>query len=556
LRALTVGRRRRLGAGLALVVALAVVVGVVLSAGSPSAPTDQAGSGQSTGSTTVQRRDLVQTDTESGTLSYRDPQTVYDRLSGTVTWLPSVGAVIKPGGTLFRVDGRPVILMNGSTPAYRALSASDDYGADVLQLNRNLVRLGFNSDGIVVNDIWQPATTVGVEAFQESLGETATGILSLGQVVFLPGNQLVSTVDGTLGSTGGGSSAGSGGSANSASIPSTRPAPQFVSLQSACPTTTLATATSTAPCSGAPPHRRIPRSHSRPPSRAQSKQTLAALIALLKAELAELRAEHGSSAAGNGSSGSGRSGSSGNGAGGSGSSGGGSSGSGNSGGSGSGNSGGGNSGGGNSGGGNSGSGNSGSGNSGSGGSGGGGATPQAILQTASTHLVVTVDLPATSQSEAAVGEHVTVEMPAGNTVPGRITEVSPVAQSSSSSDNGSGSGSSGGGSSGNSGSGSNGSSGSSGSSTVPVTIALRGRHSGAGLDQAAVSVNFAQQRANHVLSVPVTALLAVSGGSYAVQAAAAPHRLIPVTPGLFAAGYVQIAGSGIHPGLQVTDSQG
>jgi hypothetical protein len=89
-----------------------------------------------------------------------------------------------------------------------------------------------------------------------------------------------------------------------------------------------------------------------------------------------------------------------------------------------------------------------------------------------------------------------------------------------------------------------------------VTIALRGRHSGAGLDQAAVSVNFAQQRANHVLSIPVTALLAVSGGRYAVQEAAAPYRLIPVTPGLFAAGYVQISGSGIYPGLQVTDSQG
>ena len=77
-----------------------------------------------------------------------------------------------------------------------------------------------------------------------------------------------------------------------------------------------------------------------------------------------------------------------------------------------------------------------------------------------------------------------------------------------------------------------------------------------GLDQAAVSVNFAEQRANHVLSVPVTALLATGGGNYAVQEAGAPRRLIPVTTGLFAAGYVQISGAGIYPGLQVTDSQG
>ena len=54
----------------------------------------------------------------------------------------------------------------------------------------------------------------------------------------------------------------------------------------------------------------------------------------------------------------------------------------------------------------------------------------------------------------------------------------------------------------------------------------------------------------------MTALLATGGASYAVQEAAARHRLIPVTTGLFAAGYAQISGSGVYPGLQVSDSQG
>jgi hypothetical protein len=148
-------------------------------------------------------------------------------------------------------------------------------------------------------------------------------------------------------------------------------------------------------------------------------------------------------------------------------------------------------------------------------------------------------------------------MPAGNTVNGTVTAVSPVAQSSSSSDNGNGNGSGNGGSPGGAGSG-NGSGNGSGSSgaTVPVTIALGGHQRAAGLDQAAVSVNFIQSEAKNVLSVPVTALLATSGGGYAVQEASAPHHLIPVTTGLFAAGYVQISGGGIHTGLQVTDSQG
>jgi hypothetical protein len=159
--------------------------------------------------------------------------------------------------------------------------------------------------------------------------------------------------------------------------------------------------------------------------------------------------------------------------------------------------------------------------------------------------VVTVDLDASKQSEAVVGAPVMVEMPNGSTVDGKITQVSSVAQSNSN-NNGSGGGGGGGG---------NGS-GSGSSATIPVTITLIGHHSGAGLDQAAVSVNFEQQVAKNVLSVPVTALLATQGGGYEVQEAAPPHSLIPVTTGLFAAGYVQISGPGIYAGLEVTDSQG
>jgi hypothetical protein len=152
-----------------------------------------------------------------------------------------------------------------------------------------------------------------------------------------------------------------------------------------------------------------------------------------------------------------------------------------------------------------------------------------------------------------VGEHVTVEMPNGNLVNGKITAVSPVAQSSSNSGNGNGNGGSG---NGGSGSGNGNGNGNSSSSTIPVTITLDGHISGAGLDEAAVSVNFVQQKATNVLSVPVTALLATGGGNYAVQEAAPPHHLIAVTTGLFAAGDVQISGPGIYEGLEVTDSQG
>jgi hypothetical protein len=507
----------RLAATLGLVIAIAVVIAIVLGTRSPSASGNHDTRSQGSGSTTVQRRDLVETDTESGTLSYADPRTVYDGLSGTITWLPSVGQVIKPGQALYRVGGVPVILMNGSTPAYRDLKSSDSDGPDILELNRNLVALGFNPDGIVVDDVWQSATTAGVELFQESLGESETGELKLGNVVFLPHNRVISAVDASLGSNGSAGGSGNGNGSQTAGQPAT--GPEFVSLTTTTPPQTTPQT--------APPNKKKKKKKPRKPI------TVAALLALLRAQSAELQAQsaqlraaqsgnHGGNNPNNGS-GSNHNNNSGNGGGGGGG-------------------GGGNGGGGNGGGGN-------------GGGGGGSGSGAAVLETSSTQLVVTVDLDATKQSEAKVGEPVTVEMPTGNTVNGKVTAVSPVAQSSSDSGNGnSGNGNSGNGGSGN-GSG-NGNGNSSSGATIPVTIALKGRTTGAGLDQAAVSVNFAQAEAKGVLSVPVTALLAVAGGNYAVQEAAAPHTLIPVTTGLFAAGYVQISGQGIYPGLAVTDSQG
>ncbi len=590
--------RKRLLAGLALAVALAAVLIVVISVSSPSTTT-AANTPNVSGAATVQRRDLVETDTEAGTLSYSSPQTVYNRLSGTITWLPQIGQVIKQGQALFDIDGAPVILMDGTTPAYRDLTPGMSNGSDVLQLNADLIALGFNPDGIAVNDQWQDATTAGVEAWQNSLGETETGTISLGQVVFLPGDQLIAGVNGTLGSTGG----GSGASATSTPVLATQP--EYVSLtlpgttttdeatssdasatssdpstatpaassdvSTECSTTgSSVTTTETAPCSStssttatsSPTTTSVTTATSTPPvttsaqttttrtyssptttttstgtghgqtgsgsSLTVQEETLQALIALLKAQEKSQASSGKSSSSLSGTGGSTASSSRG---GGSSSSLGGTSSAGSSGASSAGSS----------------SAGSAGGSSSSGSSSSGAASTSAILTTTSTQLIVTVDLSASSQSEAVLGEQVTVEMPDGSVIDGKITGVSPVAVSSSSSGSGSGSSSA-------SGSGAGGSS--SSSATVPVTIELSGHHTGAGLDQASVSVNFAQAKANNVLSVPVTALLATSGGNYAVQEAAAPHSLIPVTTGLFAAGYVQISGPGIYPGLQVTDSQG
>ena len=80
----------------------------------------------------------------------------------------------------------------------------------------------------------------------------------------------------------------------------------------------------------------------------------------------------------------------------------------------------------------------------------------------------------------------------------------------------------------------------------------------AGLDQAPVQVSITQQRADGVLAVPVTALLARTGGGYAVQAAGPHGRVIPVTTGLFddTTGLVAVTGAGLTAGLAVAVAQG
>jgi putative peptidoglycan binding protein len=480
------------------VIAVGAVVAIVLATQRPAPPATADSSAIVLGAATVQRRDLVETDTESGTLSYADPQTVYDRLSGTITWLPGVGQAIRRGQVLFEVDNEPVILLYGSTPGYRQLSSSDSTGPDIRQLNSNLIALGYGDYGVIADDSWQTATTDAVEALQQKLGEKQTGTFALGRVVFLPDEQLVNAVDGAVGSP--------------TALDRPTASAEFVGLTTdTAPTTTTST--------GGKRHRRKHR-RNRKRHRAKTPNGKAGTAPASSTASGGSSSSSGSkSSSGASASGSGGSTSKGSGSGGSTSEG-----------------------------------------SGSGGSGSGatGPTGTAILQTSSTHLIATVDLSASSQSEAAVGSQVSVEMPNGTSVGGTITAVSPIAQTSS---NNTGSGGAGGGGSGaGGGSGGNGGGsgggGSSSSATVPVTIALDQHVKGGGLDQAAVSVGFAQARARNVLSVPVTSLLATPGGGYAVQEAVTPHRLVPVTTGLFAAGFVQISGPGVYPGLQVTDSQG
>jgi hypothetical protein len=194
----------------------------------------------------------------------------------------------------------------------------------------------------------------------------------------------------------------------------------------------------------------------------------------------------------------------------------------------------------------------------SGSGGGAGSAGGTVLTATGTTPVVTVDLPVTQEYLVKSGDAVSVVLPDGtSTAGGRVAAVGDVATCPGGGGNGTGSGASSGGgglggSSPCSAAGSNGGGGSNSSATVTVTIRLDRTPPGARLDQAPVNVNITQQRADHVLAVPVNALLALQGGGYGVEVVNSRGRhLVGVTTGMYTSALVQISGPGITPGTRV-----
>ena len=154
---------------------------------------------------TVERGRLSDMVSQYGTLTYRarsdgSPYSVINRARGTYTELPDGGDKVDCGDVLYRVDDDPVLLLCGSTPAYRSLSEGDS-GPDVAELNANLVHLGYATRAQLdpSSDYFSSETASALEKLQSRLGEDRTGSLELGQAVFLPEPVRIAKVTGELG---------------------------------------------------------------------------------------------------------------------------------------------------------------------------------------------------------------------------------------------------------------------------------------------------------------------------------------------------------------------
>jgi hypothetical protein len=196
--------RRHLCVAAVIVVVAVVVIAIAHPFHSGRAGAREVNDG-GTSLTTVVRESLSSQTESSGTLGFADSYSVVNDASGTLTWLPAVGTIIPEGGVSYRVSGAPVVLLTGKIPCYRALSDGMT-GADVEQLNRDLVALGYGTREELspTSDDFTGATVDALEALQDHLGVTETGTLALGQAVFLPLRRLrVTAVSGTLGADAG-----------------------------------------------------------------------------------------------------------------------------------------------------------------------------------------------------------------------------------------------------------------------------------------------------------------------------------------------------------------
>ena len=152
-----------------------------------------------------------------------------------------------------------------------------------------------------------------------------------------------------------------------------------------------------------------------------------------------------------------------------------------------------------------------------------------ILSTTGTEKVVTVPVRVTEAGWAVAGAAVTVQLPDGRTVAGVVETVGTDVATGEPS----------------------GGTDPVGQATIPVTVTIADQAALTTFERAPVTVRYVVLEHRDVLAVPVVALVALAEGGYGLQVVDQPHHYIPVQVGLFADGFVEVSGPGVHEGLPV-----
>jgi len=165
---------------------------------------------------------------------------------------------------------------------------------------------------------------------------------------------------------------------------------------------------------------------------------------------------------------------------------------------------------------------------------------QAPYQVTTATRVITVPLNPVSSPPVTLGERVAVILPSGVSSPGEVTGIGPPAPS---------------------GTGTGGTAapapGGSGAATTVLTVRPAHPRRTGTASGVPVQVSLTTHSADGVLAVPVSALLALSGGGYGLEVVepSGAHRLVGVRTGVFAGSQVQVSGPQIAAGTTVVVAQ-
>ncbi|RKS10537.1 multidrug efflux pump subunit AcrA (membrane-fusion protein) [Nocardiopsis sp. Huas11] len=134
---------------------------------------------------TLEYATLLREESLDGTLGYEEGGSFFSRSDGVLTWLPEVGTELSAGQRAWEVDGAPVLLLRGDTPAYRTLEPGVE-GADVRRFEQALAELGYG--GFTVDDEYTWLTAEAVRRWQEDTeGVEATGTVGPERIWYSPG---------------------------------------------------------------------------------------------------------------------------------------------------------------------------------------------------------------------------------------------------------------------------------------------------------------------------------------------------------------------------------
>ena len=194
------GRKHTIGLVLAIVAAGGVAAALTLLGDDANESDAAVSSGEQIRAVEATTGDLVELVTVDGVLAYGDPVVYPAPSDGTITRMAEPDQVLDRGDVVYAINESPVAVFWGTIPLYRPLQFGVSDGADIKVLEENLAALGYTADGtLIVDEIFDSATTTAVMEFQEGLGLAIDGVLQPSSILLLAGPAIVSNVNSPLG---------------------------------------------------------------------------------------------------------------------------------------------------------------------------------------------------------------------------------------------------------------------------------------------------------------------------------------------------------------------